>query len=606
MSKFFSFGSGAASTLDAIGKSLAIIEFEPTGKIIWANANFCQAMGYSLDEIKGRHHSMFVDPAFAQTSEYAAFWTKLGRGEFDSREYRRFGKGGREVWIQASYNPVVSRSGKVTRIVKIAADITEAKLKAVEDAGKLAAISRSQAVIEFTPEGAILTANENFLTVLGYRLEEIKGQHHRMFVDPTYANSASYSQFWDRLRNGEFVADMFQRVGKGGKPVWIQASYNPIIDMNGKVCKVVKFATDVTDRVKAVEVLAVGLSKLAAGDLKQELATPFPPALEKLRLDFNNSVSSLRTVMLSVGETGQAVETGTAEISDASRNLSTRTEQQAANLEETAAALAEITDRVKKTAEGTKLAHQSMHSAKEGAEKSGQVVQRAVEAMAAIEKSSSEITQIIGVIDEIAFQTNLLALNAGVEAARAGDAGRGFAVVASEVRGLAQRSADAAKQIKALITQSTAQVSSGVDLVATTGKSLREIIDQVNQVAGIISDINSSANEQATSLGEVNVAVNQLDQITQQNAAMVEEATAASTSINGKARELTDLLAKFDMDQRASVHPIKKPSTVENRNRATPAASVAKLTNMPRRASAGAAVATKRALAPAIDDWQDF
>jgi methyl-accepting chemotaxis protein len=572
---------------------------------MWANANFCQAMGYSLDEIKGRHHSMFVDPAFAQTSEYAAFWTKLGRGEFDSREYRRFGKGGREVWIQASYNPVVSRSGKVTRIVKIAADITEAKLKAVEDAGKLAAISRSQAVIEFTPEGAILTANENFLTVLGYRLEEIKGQHHRMFVDPTYANSASYSQFWDRLRNGEFVADMFQRVGKGGKPVWIQASYNPIIDMNGKVCKVVKFATDVTD-LKSIETLGVGLSQLAAGDLQQEITAPFPAAFEKLRQDFNHSISSLRDVISSVGETAHSVETGTSEISDASRNLSTRTEQQAANLEETAAALAEITDRVKKTAEGTKLAHQSMHSAKASAERSGQIVQRAVEAMAAIEKSSSEITQIIGVIDEIAFQTNLLALNAGVEAARAGDAGRGFAVVASEVRGLAQRSAEAAKQIKALITQSTAQVSSGVDLVATTGKSLREIIDQVNQVAGIISDINGSANEQATSLGEVNVAVNQLDQITQQNAAMVEEATAASTSINGKARELTDLLARFKFDVRTHAPAAKVSSAADTRTRSASASSIMHLPKAPRRASPGLSIVAKKALAPATDDWQDF
>src|SRR5262245_48425861 len=229
---------------------------------------------------------MFVEPSYAKSSEYADFWTKLGRGEFDAREYKRLGKGGKEVWIQASYNPVVSRSGRVTRVVKIAADITDAKRKATEDETKLAAIGRAQAVIEFTTDGTILTANDNFLNALGYRLDEIKGQHHRMFVDPAYASSPDYSRFWERLRGGEFVAAEFPRFGKGGKQIWIQASYNPIFDMNGRVSKVVKFATDVTDRVKAVATLGEGLGNLATGDLQQQITTPFPPALEKLRVDF--------------------------------------------------------------------------------------------------------------------------------------------------------------------------------------------------------------------------------------------------------------------------------------------------------------------------------
>src|SRR5262249_45441405 len=263
---------------------------------------------------------------------------------------------------------------RVTRVVKIAADITDAKRKSAEDDAKLAAIGRAQAVIEFTTDGTILTANDNFLNALGYKLDEIKGQHHRMFVDPAYASSPDYSRFWERLRGGEFVAQEFPRVGKGGKQIWIQASYNPIFDMNGRVSKVVKFATDVTDRVKAVATLGEGLGNLAAGNLQQQITTPFPPALEKLRVDFNGSVSSLRSVVASVGETAHAVETGTAEICDASSNLAKRTEQQASSLEETAAALDEITATVRKAAEGATHARKVVADTKEDAEKSGRVV----------------------------------------------------------------------------------------------------------------------------------------------------------------------------------------------------------------------------------------
>jgi methyl-accepting chemotaxis protein len=597
MAGFLSLGSGAAATLDALGKSLAIIEFEPTGKISWANENFCRTLGYSLDEIKGRHHSMFVEPSYAQSSDYADFWAKLGRGEFDSQEYKRIGKGGKEVWIQASYNPVVSRGGRVTRVVKVATDITDAKRKSAEDDAKLAAIGRAQAVIEFTTDGAILTANENFLNTLGYKLGEIKGQHHRMFVDPAFASSADYSRFWERLRGGEFIAAEFPRVGKGGKQIWIQASYNPIFDMNGRVSKVVKFATDVTDRVKAVAALGEGLGNLATGDLQQEVTTPFPPALEKLRLDFNNSVSSLRSVVSSVGETARAVETGTAEISDASSNLSKRTEQQASSLEETAAALDQITATVKKAAEGATHARKVVAGTKDDAQKSGEVVRKAVEAMGGIEKSSQQISQIIGVIDEIAFQTNLLALNAGVEAARAGDAGRGFAVVASEVRALAQRSADAAKEIKSLISTSTAQVGEGVQLVAETGQSLERIVAKVAEINTVVSEIAAGAQEQATGLQQVNTAVNEMDKVTQQNAAMAEEATAAGRSLAQQAEQLIGLVGQFQIGSSTSVTPIRRASSKPEATR-TALKTVA--------GRNGSAAARKPEAAEREEGWQDF
>lgn len=510
---------GPGAVLKALGQSFAIIEFKPDGTILTANELFCATMGYSLDEVSGKHHSMFADPAFAASAEYRGFWQSLRDGKHDSGEYKRFGKGGREVWLQASYTPVTNGSGRVVKVVKLALDITAAKLKSTEDAGKLAALSRAEAVIEFTPDGKILDANDNFLKTVGYAKEEIVGRHHSLFVLPDYAASPDYIEFWAKLRRGEYVASEFQRQGKNNREIWLQASYNPILDADGKVLKVVKFATDVTARVKAVSALGGTLARLAQGDLAQRIEQPFTPELDKLRIDFNAALDTLQTTMRDIVGAAQAIRSGTNEVSHAADDLSKRTEQQAASLEETAAALDQITATVKKTADGANHAREAVTTAKSDAERSGEVVRGAVQAMAEIDRSSKEISNIIGVIDEIAFQTNLLALNAGVEAARAGEAGKGFAVVASEVRALAQRSAEAAKEIKGLIQASSSQVASGVDLVGQTGKALERIVTQVADINGVVVEIAASAKEQATGLAEVNTAVNQMDQVTQQNAA---------------------------------------------------------------------------------------
>ena len=232
----------------AIGKSQATIEFKMDGTIVTANENFLKTLGYTLDEIKGRHHSMFVDEAYRQSADYKEFWAKLNRGEYVADEFKRIGKGGREVWIQASYNPILDLNGKPCKVVKFATDVTQQKLTNADYAGQIAAIGKSQATIEFKMDGTIVTANENFLKTLGYTLDEIKSRHHSMFVDEAYRNSADYKEFWAKLNRGEYVADEFKRIGKGGREVWIQASYNPILDLNGKPCKVVKFATDVTQQ----------------------------------------------------------------------------------------------------------------------------------------------------------------------------------------------------------------------------------------------------------------------------------------------------------------------------------------------------------------------
>jgi methyl-accepting chemotaxis protein len=542
-------GSNGDAIITALHRSLAIIEFAPDGNVLSANQNFCRLLGYEPAEIIGRHHRMFVDADYARSAEYSEFWAKLGRGEFDAREYKRIGKGGKEVWIQATYNPILNARGKVTKVVKVAADVTAETLKNAENAGKLAAISRVQGIIEFRPDGAIVTANENFLKVVGYRLDEVVGRHHRMFVDSAYADSAEYREFWSALNRGEALAREFRRVAKGDKEIWLQASYNPIFDPNGRVVKVVKFAIDITPRVRAVKEIGDGLGALAAGNLVQRLARPFIPELDKLRVDFNAAVERLEDAIGGVVSGAEVIASATREISVAADDLARRTEQQAASLEETSAAVAEITGTVRKTADSAAEAHRVAVRAKADAQSSGEVVRKAVEAMSRIEKSSSDIEQITGAIDEIAFQTNLLALNAGVEAARAGEAGRGFAVVASEVRALAQRSAEAAKEIKHLISSSSSEVVAGVGLVTRAGEALEQIVERVSEINEVISVIASSATDQSASLQQVNVAVNQMDQDTQKNAAMVEQTTAASHNLRREAEGLSESVLMFQVSR---------------------------------------------------------
>jgi methyl-accepting chemotaxis protein len=302
-------------------------------------------------------------------------------------------------------------------------------------------------------------------------------------------------------------------------------------------------------RSDAVNITALteALDRLAAGDLTHRITIPFSPKAESLKTNFNAAAERIQQALQAINAATGGVNSGADEIADASDNLSRRTEQQAASLEETAAALDEITATVRKTADGAKEASALVAQARTGAERSGTIVDQAVSAMSQIESSSAQVNQIISVIDEIAFQTNLLALNAGVEAARAGEAGRGFAVVAQEVRALAQRSADAAKEIKTLISTSSQQVGAGVDLVAQTGESLRAIVGQVASIDALVREIAASAQEQSTGLHQVNVAVNQMDQVVQQNAAMVEEATAASHSLKGEAGELSVLVGRFQV-----------------------------------------------------------
>lgn len=538
----------AARVLQALRMSHAVVEFDLSGNILGANENFCRLLSYDSSDIIGRHHSMFVPSDDVVSSEEMALWAKLKQGEFEHRQYKRLAKGGREVWIDGCYNPVL-RAGKVYKVIMIATDISEAVLRAAENAGKVTAISKSQAVIEFNPDGYILDANSNFLRAMGFELTEVRGQHHSMFCGGSVAQSQEYRQFWERLRRGEFIADEFERIGKNGRIVHIQASYNPIFDATGRVVKVVKFATDVTARVQNVETLAASLHDLAKGDLTKKLTEPFVPALERLRVDFNATAQRLREAVSAVARNAETIAASSAEVRSAADDLSRRTGDQAASLEETAAALDEITTTVADNSRRAAEASDLVETTRVNAEKSGAVVRQAIEAMGAIETSSRQISGIVGLIDEIAFQTNLLALNAGVEAARAGDAGKGFAVVAQEVRALSQRSASAAKEIKELMASSAEKVKQGVTLVDQTGAALTEIAEQVQQISTNVAAIVETAKEQSTGLIEINRAVNILDQGTQQNAAMVEQTNAASSILANEANGLFSLVGQFHIDR---------------------------------------------------------
>ncbi len=570
----------ARGILSAIDSSFAYIEFSKEGNVLTANENFTKTMGYRSEEIVGKHHRLFVEKEYANSSAYPAFWNDLNSGLCKSDVFKRITRDGAEVWLQAVYAPVKDEMGRITKVVKIATDVTAEKVRIADFEAQISAVSKSQGVIEFNLDGTIRNANQNFLNAIGYSLEDIKGKHHSIFVEAGEANSGDYRNFWEELRAGKFQSAQYKRIGKGGKEVWIQATYNPTFDLNGRPNKIVKYATDITaaknleiemaesqrrialeesqrreqerchaeEQARKVALILEVVNAVADGNFDLEIPDLGTDSVGQVASALEQAVVAMKDALCEVRDVAATVSTAAEQLTEVSREITGGAQTQASSLEETASSLEEITSTVKQNTDNAQQARQLANGSRDVAEKGGEVVSEDVKAMAEINESSKKIADIITTIDEIAFQTNLLALNAAVEAARAGEQGRGFAVVAAEVRNLAQRSASAAKEIKTLIQDSVRKVDNGTDLVNKSGQTLGEIVSSVKRVTDIVSEIAAASKEQLTGVEQVNKAVAQMDRVTQANASQNEEMSGTAGSLLSHAVQLNELVQRFKLE----------------------------------------------------------
>lgn len=419
--------------------------------------------------------------------------------------------------------------------------------EAADHTGQLQAISRSQLVVEFNLDGTVTSANENFLNLLGYRLTDIVGQANALFLFDADPKSQSYKQFWLDLAGGEFKSGEYRRRTRAGSEVWIQSTFTPICDAEGHAYKIVQFATDVTARKQSVAALGAGLKRLADGDLTSGIATPFPPEFEDLRQALNSTIERFADVMLQLQTTARSLRMAGGELLSGANDLSDRTTRQAATIEQTSASMESLASTVIENAARAEEAATQTASVATVAEQSGAVMSAATEAMQRITHSSSQIANIIGLIDDIAFQTNLLALNASVEAARAGEAGKGFAVVAVEVRRLAQSTAQASSEVKQLVQKSGSEVKSGEELVGAAGTKLMQMLGVMQQNTALVASIARASRDQAVSIREVTSAIHTLDEVTQHNAALVQETHAAIEQTEAQTQALDRIVDVFQL-----------------------------------------------------------
>lgn len=543
----------------AINRVQAVIEFELDGTILHANDNFLNVVGYTLDEVQGKHHAMFCDPEYVKTPQYREFWAKLARGEFDQGEYKRIARNGHEVWISASYNPIFDADGKPYKVIKFATDVTRTKMRNAEYEGKVSAIGKAQAVVEFDVNGNVLDANANFLDVMGYELADIKGEHHRMFCEAEYANSFEYKKFWQKLNRGEFDSGRYKRIGNHGKVVWIQATYNPILDLNGKPYKVVKFAIDITDQVKLkasiqdksqdesrkVKVLLESVARAAQGDLTCTIVQEGEEPIDLLAGGIGKMIVDLRGVIANVVAAAGGFADSSHAIAERATGVAVGTQALGATVEEMNASIDGLTFSINSIAENVSSADYLARATQQEAEAGARAVAKSIEAMDLINRSSEDIGEIVKVISEIANQTNMLAFNAAIEAARAGEHGLGFSVVADEVRKLAERSSQATKEISKLINESVKRVTTGSEISRQASDAFDKIVSGVGKTTLAISDISKAANEQLLTAREVSTAIQYIAEETEKSAANVDSIARSTDALNDRAGNLNQTVSGF-------------------------------------------------------------
>ncbi|MBL8995444.1 MAG: PAS domain-containing protein, partial [Spirochaetia bacterium] len=492
-----------------------VSEADLKGDILYINDKFCEVSQYHRDELIGKPHSFVRHPDMPK-EVFKELWSTIGRGQIFRGKIKNRKKDGSPYYVDAVIAPVIGENGKPSKYIGVRYEITAEEIERQRMKGIMEAIDTSYAFIEFEVNGNIISANNNFLNLLEYRSEEVSGKHHRIFVDPIYGSSPAYTQFWENLAAGKPQNDVFKRITKSGKEVWIQAVYSPVKDEMGRITKVVKIATDVTKATvetrqreeaaelyrKEVNQIRENLEQVSKGDLTAYVSGDFKGDNELLKNAINKTLDGLNEILHSVSVAVDQVASGSSQVAASSQSLSQGATEQASSLEEITASMTELAAQTKQNAESATQGNQLSNLAKTSAENGNVLMQNMVKAMSEIDDSSQNISKIIKVIDEIAFQTNLLALNAAVEAARAGVHGKGFAVVAQEVRNLAARSAKAAKETADMIEGSIKRVSQGSDIAQKTADSLTEIVGAVSKVSSLVAEIAAASNEQAQGISQ--------------------------------------------------------------------------------------------------------